>query len=192
MKEPVQKKEIILQNELAFANAIGAAVFEKPRVSFWMVFIPILFLYFIWRMQRFKKDRMKFNEDFMITRRFAMNIAAETLAGEVRPDMDETARNSGLPDPLQKPYASWVKALVDYYLDLLAAEGDNFESLVRAAYGNRAGYLLTIDRLSTVEKAFYSALKPHLEATEGAADIIAAIESQSRFLRRELADQIYR
>ena len=57
---------------------------------------------------------------------------------------------------------------------------------------NRAGYLLTIDRLSAVEKEFYSALKPHLEATEGAADIIAAIESQSMLLRREMAEQIYR
>jgi len=43
MKALAEKKEIVLQRELTFANAIGAAVFEKPKVSFWMVFIPFFF-----------------------------------------------------------------------------------------------------------------------------------------------------
>ncbi len=76
-------------------------------------------------------------------------------------------------------------------MDLLAADGDSFESLVRAAYRNRTDYLLTLNRLNTVEKEFYTALKPHMGAAEGAADIIATIESQSQRLRRELAEQIF-
>ena len=46
-----RRKEIILERELDFANAIGSAVVEKPRVSFWMIMIPLLFLYFIYRKQ---------------------------------------------------------------------------------------------------------------------------------------------
>ena len=191
MKALAQKKEIILQRELAFANAIGAAVFEKPKVSFWMVFIPILFLYFIYRMQRFRSGRMKFDEEFMTTRRRAMDVALDAVETAGRPDMAEVARNSSLPEALQKPYVSWVKALVEYYLDLLAAEGDSFDSLVRAAYRSRTDYLLTLNRLNTVEKEFYSALKPQLASTEGAAAVIAAIEEHSRRLRRDLAEQIF-
>lgn len=192
MKALAQKKDIILQRELAFANAIGAAVFEKPRVSFWMVLIPILFVYFIYRMQRFKSGRTKFDEEFMTTRRRAMDAALDAVETNGRPDMGEMARNSSLPAPLQKPYGSWVKALVEYYMDLLAVDGDSFESLVRAAYRNRTDYLLTLNRLNTVEKEYYTALTPHMGAAEGAADIIATIESQSRQLRRDLAEQIFR
>jgi hypothetical protein len=192
MKALAQKKDLILQRELAFANAIGAAVFEKPRVSFWMVFIPILFLYFIYRMQRFKSGRMKFDEEFMSTRRRAMDVALEAADAKGRPDMGEVARSSSLPEALQKPYAAWMNALVEYYMDLLAAEGDSFEVLVRAAYRNRTDYLLTLNRLNTVEKEFYTALRPHMGAAEGAADIIATIESRSRQLRRALAEQIFR
>lgn len=192
MKALAQKIDVILQRELAFANPIGAAVFEKPRVSFWMVLIPILFVYFIYRMQRFKVGRMKFDEEFMTTRRRALDVAREAVETNSRPDMDEVARNSSLPEALQKPYISWVNALVEYYMDLLAAEGDSFESLVRATYRNRTDYLLTLNRLNTVEKEFYAALKPHMGAAEGAADIIATIESQSQQLRRELAEQIFR
>ena len=192
MKALAQKKDIILQRELAFANEIGAAVFEKPSVSFWMVLIPILFVYFIYRMQRFKSGRMKFDEEFMTTRRRAMDAALHAVETNGRPDMGEVDRNASLPAPLQKPYVSWVKALAEYYMDLLAAGGDSFESLVRAAYRNRTNYLLILDRLNTVEKEFYTALKPHMGAAEGASDIIATIESQSQKLRRELAEQIFR
>jgi hypothetical protein len=190
--ELAHKKEIIIQCELAFADAIGTSVLDKPKVSYWMVFIPILFLYFIYRMQIYKSERSKFSEDFMITRRRAMDVALETAATGDSPDIADVARNAGLSEPLLKPYVPWVKALVDYYLELLATEGESFESMVRAAYRNRSNYLLTLNRLNTVEKAFYTALKPHLAATEGAADIITKIESQSQRLRRELADHIFR
>jgi hypothetical protein len=142
-------------------------------------------------MQIYKSERLKFSEDFMITRRRAMDVALEAAATGDRPDMGDVARNAGLSEPLLKPYMSWVNALVDYYLELLAADGGCFESIVRTAYHNRSNYLLTLNRMNTVEKAFYTALKPRLAATEGAADIIARIESQSQELRRELADHIF-
>jgi len=191
MKGLERKKELILQRELMFANAIGAEVFEKPKVSYWMVLIPILFLYFIYRMQRFKNGRMKFDQEFMTTRRRAMDLAVEAAETGVKPNLDRIARESGLTDALEKPYASWLRALVDYYLDLLSANGDSFDALVRATYHNRTNYLLTLNRLSTVEKEFYTALKPQLAATEGAAAVVATIEEHSRRLRRDLAEQIF-
>jgi hypothetical protein len=192
MKELGHKKEIILQHEMAFANAIGASVLDKPKVSYWMVFIPILFLYFIYRMQSYKNERLKFSEEFMITRQLAMDVALEAATTGDSPDMNVVARNANLPEPLHKPYMSLVKAHVEYYLKLLPAEGGCFDSMVRAAYGNRSNYLQTLNRLNTVEKEFYTALKPYLAATEGAADIITKIESRSQWLRRDLADHIFR
>jgi len=191
MKGLNQKKEFILARELAFANAVGAAVFEKPKVSFWMVLVPLLFLYFIYRMQRYKSGRMKFDEEFMTTRRRAMNLALEAVETGTRPDIDRIARESGLTEAHEKPYASWLKVLVDFYMDLLAANGDSFDSLVRSAYRNRTNCLLTLNRLSTVEREFYAAVKPQLAATEGAAAVIATIETESQRLRRDLAENIF-
>ncbi len=191
MKGLERKKELILQRELAFANAVGSAVFEKPKVSFWMVLVPLLFLYFIYRMQKFKNGRLNFDREFMITRRKALDLAVEAQETGAKPNIDRVARQSGLMDVLEKPYASWLRALVDHYTDLLAASGDSFETLVRSAYRNRTDFLLALNRLSTVEKDFHAALKPHMAATEGAAAIIATIEEQSRRLRREMAEQIF-
>lgn len=186
-----RKQALILEQELAFANAVGAAVFEKPQVSFWMVLIPLLFLYFIYRMQKFKSGRLRFDQEFMTTRRRALDLAVEALETNTGPNIDRIAAESGLTAALERPYAAWLKALVDYYADLLAAEGDSFESLVRSAFRNRTNYLLTLNRLNTVEKEFYAALKPRMAATEGAAAVIATIEEQSRRLRRELAESTF-
>ena len=191
MKGIERKKELILQRELAFANAVGAAVFEKPKVSFWMVLVPLLFLYFIYRMQRFKNGRMNFDREFMTTRRKALDLAVEALEADAKPDFDQIAGQTGLMQALERPYASWLKALVDYYTDLLVANGDSFETLVRSAYLNRTNYLLTLNRLNTVEKDFYAALKPRMAATEGAAAVLATIEEHSRRFRRELAERTF-
>jgi hypothetical protein len=191
MKGLERKKDLILQHELLFADAVGAMVFEKPQASFWMILLPILFVYFIYRMQKYKNGRLKFDQEFMSTRRKAIDIAVEAVETGARPSIDRVVRDSGLPDSLEKPYASWLRSLVDYYMDLLAADGDSFEALVRSAYRNRTGYLLILNRLNTVEKEFYTALKPRLAATEGADAVIATIEEQSRRLRRELAERIF-
>jgi hypothetical protein len=191
MKDLDKKKELILARELAFANAVGAAVFEKPRVSFWMVMVPLLFLYFIHRMQKYKNGRMKFDEDFMVTRRRALELAIETLESDHRIDLNQAVRQYGLTDELEKPYAAWMNVLVDHYQDLLAAEGENYDTLVRKAYRTRTNYLLTLNRLNTVEKEFYAAIKPKLAPAEGTADIIATIEKESQRLRRDLAEQVF-
>jgi hypothetical protein len=192
MIELAHKKEIILQREMAFADAIGASVIDKPKVNVWMVFIPILFLYFIYRIQRYKNERMKFSDDFMITRQRTMDIALDAAATGSRPDIDDVVRRSALPGHLHKPYGDWVQALADFYLELLVAEGECFESMVRAAYRNRNDYCLALNGLTSVENEFYTALRSHLAATEGAADIITRIESQTQELRRQQIDYVFR
>lgn len=191
MKGLERKKELILERERYFANAVGSAVFEKPSISLWMILIPILFMHFIYRMQKFKAGRLKFDEEFMVTRRRAMDLAVEALETGVKPNMDRVVQQYGLQDSFERPYAAWMRALFDYYTDLLNANGDSFDALARSAFRSRGDFLLTLNRLNTVEKEFYAVLKPQLAATEGAAGIIATIETHSMRLRRQLADQIF-
>lgn len=191
LKDLTQKKEIILRHELAFANKVGASVFDKPKISYWMIFIPILFLYFIYRMQKYKNNRIKFDEEFMTAHRKALDNAFHAAEASSRTEMNKVAWGSELPAPLQKPYASWIKTLSSHYLDLLTADGNDFESLVRAAYHNHDNYLFTLDGLNAAEKEFYTALKPLMAQVEGTDGIIAVIESQSRLLRSETALRIF-
>jgi len=186
-----EKRDIILTHELAFANEIGTALFEKPKVSVWMIFIPILFLYFIFRMQKFKNDRMKFSTEFMAARHEAMAMAFDASAAKGLAGNESVKRSAKLPEPLQEPYGLWIRDLSSLYLDLLSADGNDFDALVRTAYRTRAKYLDTLHRVNESEKGFYTALRPLMAEVQGIEAIIATLESESWRLHRAAADRIF-
>jgi hypothetical protein len=192
LREFVRKRDLVENHEMVFANAIGAAVFEKPKVSLWMILVPLFFLYFVFLMRKYKNDRKQFDQDFLLTRRRALNAAADAVASGQPPEIGQVVRQAGLADALCKPYTAWVETLTGHYMDLLAAEGDSYEALVRAAYHNRGNYLLTLNRLNTVESQFYDALRPTIEAPDNAAaEIIAIIEKEARRLRLASAEHTF-
>lgn len=185
-----KNKMLILDEEQMFAQAVGARVVDKPKVTFWLVLMPILFLYFFYRMQQYKKSRMRFAEEFMITRQRALSLAWET-AHDRKIDFHGLEWMKTLSHELRKPYQAWMEALVEYYKDLLVQPGNTFPDLVRSLFQNRSGFLLALNRLSMVERDFYTALKPLMKGTEGAMVVISSMESHSRILRRELAERIF-
>ena len=94
---PLQrKKALILEQETAFARAVGRAVLLKPKVSYWMVLLPILFVYFVYRLQGFKKERATFEKEFMTTRRRALDVAFEAVGLSATSQQTlEVTRNKG-------------------------------------------------------------------------------------------------
>jgi len=186
-----RKKEIILEHESDFAKAIGAAVVEKPQATPWMVLMPFLFIFLINDMLKFKRNLRKFDDEFMINRRQAMDVAFESALSGLKPNIDRMVRDSNCLVALRKPYSVWIGALVDHYTDLLLADGGNFEALIRSAYRKRANYLLILNRLNAVEKEFLEALKDCMTGTEGAYGVIAAVQNESQRLRRDFAEKVF-
>lgn len=126
-----------------------------------------------------------------MTMRQAAMDEAFNAAAQGFPGLEEVPQIPDLPEPLRKPYASWLQTLSSHYLDLLTAEGDDFSSLVCAAYGNRKNYLGVIHRLGMAETGFYTALKPYLDSVEGAYDIATKIQSESSRLRSDAVSTIF-
>lgn len=191
MRNLARKRDLILNREMVFANAIGAAVMQKPKVSYWMVLIPILFLFFFYRMQKYKKGRQEFDLQLMTARRQAMELAEAALASGHKPDVAAAVRQSGLPEVLESPFGAWLRALSAFYMGLLKADGDSFDALVRSTYPGRSRFLLDLNRLDQVEKDFYAVLAPRLTEVEGAVEIIGLIQARSRELRLEMARRIF-
>jgi hypothetical protein len=187
------KKALILARESRFADAVGAAVFVKPRVSVWMVLLPILFVFFAYRMQQYKQGRRKFASDFMLTRRRALDAACRAVAAGSAVDVENLVRQAALPAELEPAYRDWVSVQAELYRELLIADGRQFEELARSISTSRGAFLLHLNRLSAAEKGFYDALQRSgkVPRTGDAADIIVTIETRSRQLRRELAEQVF-
>ena len=183
---------MVLEKERLFAQAVSAVVIDKPTLSLWMILIPVIFVHFFYRLNRYSQGRKDFVKHFILTKERALDETVAALESARKPDANKLAQAANIPEGTSKTYRAWMKVLLDHYRDLLVCEADTYENMVRAVYKNRTNYLLFLNSLSEAEKAFDRELKPHLEAeTSGINSIVNKIESCSTELRRQEASKIF-
>lgn len=187
-----EKKNLILKAEERFALRVAAATIERPETSLWMILIPILFIFHLFRLRQNSTGREAFAQGFMTTPKRMLDAAWVAVQTDTRPDIETIVQKASIPPEIRGEYSLWLTVLADHYMDLLCAEGSSFAALLRAVYQNRGNYLLFLNRLSESERRFNAALKPHLsQTTAGVDDIVAAMEHHCTEIRRAMATQIF-
>ena len=129
----------------------------------------------------------------MISRRRAADETMEAIRQNRPVNLDALSARAELPsEEAHRDYRQWITVLMAHYRDLLTAEAEDFDALVRLAYRSRSNYLLTLNQLSEAEKKLNATLKPHIEReSAGIADVIADIEHHSTRLRRAHAQTVF-
>ncbi len=122
----------------------------------------------------------------------ALQAVVEALQSGQRCDVEDLTRRANIPESVSGQYSAIIRVLIGHYQDLLRAEGDSWESLVRSAHKNRTNYLLFLNQLNDLERQFNAALTPHLKpTTEGVDEIVQRMEHWSETLRRDDAAKIF-
>lgn len=192
MNSTQEKQQAILESERRFANAVSAAVIDKPKLSIWMILIPVIFVHYFYRLKKYAEGRKDFARNFLLTRKRALEEAAAAVDAKRPPDTGPLVRMSSIPEGTSKAYIRWLNVLLDHFVDLLKSDGDSYEALVKAVYKNRTNYLLYLNTLGDVEKGFNRELKPHINAeTPDANGIIQSIERCCIEIRRAEAERIF-
>lgn len=187
-----EKSETIWAHETVFADALAVRVLDRPKLSVWMILVPIIFVYFFYRYQRFVAGRKAFSDKYLINRRRALEEAAAIVETGKKPDIAGPDPLDGLPEDVRQCNAEVLKVLVEHYADLLRSSETSFAAMVRTVYRSKTNYLLYINRLQQAEKRFNAVLEPHLSDTTEQVDLIMrAIETHSDALRRDSADDIF-
>jgi len=187
------KKDLILEYEERFAYELGLAIIPKHELSVWMILIPFIFLFHIYRLKKNGDGRREFAANYMITRRRAADETVEAIRQNRPLNLDALSAKAKLPSKeAHGDYRQWITVLMAHYRDLLTAQADDFNALVKLAYRSRSNYLLTLQQLSEAEKNLNATLKPHIDKeTEGIAEVIADIERHSTRLRRAHAETVF-
>ena len=187
-----EKQALILDQEKTFAKSVAGLVIEKPKLSIWMILIPIIFVHYFYRWNQYSEGFKKFSEDFVRTRRAALEEASAALDADRNADAEKLVARAKLPADATGPYMSWIKILLEHYSDLLSADGATFSELVRSAYRTKENYLLYLNSLNESEKRFDAALSVSMaDTTQGVSEIVAKMEKSCRNLRREQAESIF-
>ena len=192
MKTISKKKDILINNETAFANSLSMAVFEKPKMSVWMILIPLILVFHMYRHQRYVDGRNSFVENYLRTRKRAVEAAYSSCQSGEDIDIAQFVASSGVPEDTRSAFRDWVTLLVQHYQMLISSSGNNFDSLVRASYKTKMNYLLFLNALNAAEKRFSQALKTHIgDNTQTVENTIGKIDHHTEIIRRQSAEDIF-
>jgi hypothetical protein len=182
----MDNKELVLAHEKKFAAFLANEVLIKPKLSAWMIFIPFIFIFYFQDFSKYKQQRKEFLENWLLSRKKALNEAEEAVDEGRKLDTQPLADQANLKAKVTGKYESLLKVMATHYTLLLHAKGDTYEALIRSAYANHQGeYLFFVNQLTDAEKALNKALSPQLRKTaQGVGDTIKKIEKGSEKLRR--------
>jgi hypothetical protein len=187
-----EKKDRIFDYEQQFAYRLAASVLDKPRMNIWMILIPIILVFHIYRHQRYVDGKKTFAENYLVTRKRALAEAFASASEGRPPRIDSIVEKAGISPESRPAYGEWVSELVEHYADLLGARGQSLEQMIRAVFRNRTNYQLFLRRLGEKERRFHAALKPSIEEdTPEAGLVISRMESGAEALRKEHAAAVF-
>lgn len=188
-----QKKEWVLAQERHFAFQLAKAVIELPKLNVWMILIPIIIVFQIYRHNRAVKGRKAFCQYYLRSRLWALDEAFRSAAAQRIPDRDAViAKADDLRPSAYTSYRDWIETLSDHFVDLLNATGQSYAELVQNSYRTRSNYLLFLNQLNQKEAKLNAAIQSQSQASSvHIAETIARIEQHTTLLRREYAEQVF-
>ena len=188
-----EKKGLIIAHETEHARQLALHVIEKPAPRVWMIFIPIFFVFYFWKLKHYESGLREFAENHLVPRRRLLEavFAAETENRQV--DLESLAGlNGGLDENACALCREWLDVLAGHFRLLLAAQGDSYPALVRSAYCNKSNYRLLCGRLGEAETAYNLALLPKLDGdTTTLHQITESMAEGMSNLRKKEAEQIF-
>lgn len=160
-----EKMKIILANETALSRQLALEVIDKPVPRVWMIFIPIFFVFYFWKLKEYESGLKTFAESHLVPRRRTLEVvfAAQETDRPVNIELLTDQVGGGMQENARALCAEWLTMLTGHFQLLIATVGDSYPALIRAGYGDKAKYLLFCHQLGKAETAFNMALLPAID-----------------------------
>jgi len=193
------KYENILAKERSLAKTVANAVIGQNPVAVWDVLIPIIFLF---NFLKFKRARETFALNFMFTKKLALEAAFNMIKKdlnkeEVMTQIKEKTNHILASDKkgiysvkIRQKQMREIDLLIDHYHRLLNAEGKNYPSMVKNAYGSRKDYAAFLKQLDQVEREVNRAATQTLR-TSSAPEIVTRMEETTDRVRAAEVERIF-
>ena len=201
MSSDLKKKYNHIYNyERFIGNSVALRVIQSKPIGVWEFLIPIVFIF---HFMRNKQSRELFIQNYMFTKRHALDAAFKMLKkGICRKDaiagVEERTRalltapeTQGIySDTIRQQQICEIELLFDHYGKLLGQAGETYDALVRAAYGSRPNYLLFHEQLKSAEKKVSGAARQTLGARAD-VDALSRIEKATEDIRLARIEKIF-
>lgn len=162
MKHNVQKSyELILNYENQFAHRVAKQIIQKPRISAWLVLMPILFLFYAQKIQQYKTDIHNFCKGLIRTKQLALDSALKEIDTGKKDEIENHFESSEITKDIIQvriQQLAEIKLLKGHYDKLLRHQGSSYMDLIRQTYQTAGNYRLFLNHLTQIEKSVMDAV----------------------------------
>jgi hypothetical protein len=194
---------MILHQERVLSYQLAKVMIKKPKVSVWMVMLPLLFLFFIQDVRKYKVGIRDFADGFFKNKKIALDLTLKAMLEDVPLKEALTVFASNV-EPvlsdqmeLHEKQMKEIAYLMMHYRRLLTAQGDTYEALIKNTFGSAADYQRFLDGLADLEReVIRSALT--FARSDGIAkevetpqELAKLMQNAMRQIRRRECDRIF-
>ncbi|CAB1064683.1 hypothetical protein D1BOALGB6SA_9479 [Olavius sp. associated proteobacterium Delta 1] len=202
MSADLKKKFNHIYNyERFIGSSVALRVIQSKPIGIWEFLIPIVF---ILHFMRNKQSRELFIQNYMFTKRHALDAAFKMLKKglsqeDVISGVEEKTRalltapeTQGIySDTIRQQQMDEIELLFDHYGRLLGVEGGDYDALARNAYGSRPNYVIFHEQLKSAEKKVSDAARQTL-GSKADVEALLRIESATEDVRQLRIEKIFR
>lgn len=194
----------ILKNEERIARKVTSEIIEKPQISPWMILIPILFVPYLQRYEKYKHLVDSFSQGYLFTKKLALETAMSMVRDGISKDqahanvVTSIQHESHAKKHISEIYQKQIKEtelLVEHFYQLLQGEGEKIALLIKNVYPEEANYRTFLKSLkeaeTAVNKASILAINADKSDKEELPKIITNMEKALNDLRTEELQIIY-
>ena len=183
--------DLIWNHENQFAYTVARQVLQKPKISVWIILIPVLFLYYAHKIQQYKAAMHDFSKGLMRSKILALDSAKEELdSGRKNTDYEtafvsEDQENTPKVTQVKERQIAHVVLLKSYYIELLSRQGESYRDLIRNTYRTAADYRGFLSQLAMAEKALNDAVLNAYHPGTEARDVTKKMQNATLSLREK-------
>ena len=190
--------DLIWNHENQVAYTVARQVLQKPKISVWIILIPVLFLYYAHKIQQYKAAMHDFSKGLMRSKILALDSAKEELdSGRKNTDYEaafeskDLERSPNARQVLEKQIAE-VVLLKFHYKQLLGQQGSSYQSLIRKTYKTGADYRRFLNQLALAEEAVNDAVLRAYHPGKDAREVTRKMQKATLVLREAEIEAIFR
>jgi hypothetical protein len=190
----------IYNYERYIGNSVALRVIESKPIGVWEFLIPIVF---ILHFMRNKQSREVFIQNYMFTKRHALDAASNILKKDfskedafavvkdkTRALLSDPQINGIYSEIIRQQQLNEIDLLIEHYRKLLAAEGKDYDALICSAYGNRQNYLNFHEQLKALEENVSDAARQTL-GSKADINALLKIEKATEEVRQSRIKKIF-
>lgn len=164
---------LILQSEENFARLVALGLWIKRPVSPWHYLLPGMFIFDYLRRSAMVKS---YSAAFLFPRKLALDLSLRAMEGIQEKDlMFQKARRTVkewlasyklYSAEIEERHMEQINILMEHYIKLLKADGNEYSLLVKNSYGDINNYQNFVERITAAESYIDLAIANHMRNEE--------------------------